>query len=214
MSTYNINQGVNVVSTLVRAFNLTNVRVDDNRNNPYTTDKVQNGYVVPDEMRPAKMQGMGGIPVFVDITLAGPTGSVDKLDTYTDNITGKEIEIPIIRIDTILCTVDQPMNIIKTAIQGRNGTVKEYIGMDDAKITFSGVICGANGVYPKEDVHALFNWAQAPVSKAVICPFLQNLGITNIVVEDISIPQTVGGYSFQTFSITCMSDLPVELKIQ
>lgn len=214
MPVYKINENTNVVSTLVKAFNLTNVQTEDARNNPYTPDKVQNGYVAPDDVRPAKMQGMGGIPVFVDVTLAGPTGSVDKPDTYIDNITGKEIEIPIIKFEAVICTVDFPMNIVKTPIQGRNGTVKEYIGMDDAKITFNGVICGTNGVYPKEDVQALFNWAQAPVAKAVICPFLQNLGITSLVVEDISIPQTVGGYSFQTFSINCVSDLPVELKIQ
>jgi len=39
------------------------------------------------------------------------------------------------------------------------------------------------------------------------------LNIDNIVVEDYSIPQVEGGYSYQMFTINAISDFPVELKI-
>jgi hypothetical protein len=232
MADFIINKDINVTNSLIKAFNLQNVKVQDSRNpnkyqagisklnvqpvsaNPYKADTVQANYIQQDETRPAKMSGMGGIPTFVDIVLTGPSGNPNTTDTYTDNITGKQVEIPTIYFEAVICTVEFAMNIVKTPIQGRNGTVKEYIGQDDAKITFNGVICGTNGVYPKSDVAALYKWAQSPVSKGVVCGYLQNLGITNVVVESISIPQTIGGYSFQQFSLHCISDLPVELKIQ
>lgn len=214
MATYLLNKGINVIGTLVRAFNMQNVEVRDARDNPYKPAVVQAGFVQPDETRPAKMAGMGGIPVFVDVLLTGPSGNANTPDTYYDYTLKKNVEIPIVQLETVICTMEQPMTIVKTAIQGRNGTVKEYIGMDDAKITLNGVICGTNGVYPKNDVQVLMNWAKAPTTKGIVSRWLQNLGVTNIVVESISIPQMAGGYSYQAFSINCVSDLPVELKYQ
>lgn len=198
---YVINKGINVISTLIRTYNLQNVRVPDARDQQYTT---QIG-VTQDETRPSKMANMGSVPVFVDLKLLG--------GNYIDNLTGKNVSFADITIDTVLITVQLSMNIIKTAIQGRDGTVKEYIGKDDAKVTIQGVICGANGVYPKEEVSALLQWINAPISKGVTCGYLQNLGIDNLVVEDATIPQIAGGYSYQTFTINCISDLPVELTI-
>ena len=103
--------------------------------------------------------------------------------------------------------------IIKTEIQGRDGTVKEYIGKGDAEITVNGIITGKNGVYPRSQVNELKKWLDAPVSKGVLSWWLQNLGINNMVVNSFSIPQVQGGYSYQMFSFSASSDAPVELRI-
>jgi hypothetical protein len=113
----------------------------------------------------------------------------------------------------ILISVSFPRVIIKTEIQGRNGTVKEYIGEGDAQIGFRGVICGANGQYPASEVVALLKIVQAPVEIPVICSYLHNLGIYTIVFEDRTFDQEEGGYSYQTFSFSAISDTPQELKI-
>jgi len=105
------------------------------------------------------------------------------------------------------------VRVIKTEIQGRDGTVKEYIGRDDAHITINGVITGSNGVYPREQVKALKEWLDAPVSKSIVTWWLDNLGISEIVVENYTIPQVQGGYSYQMFSIDAISDIPVQLRI-
>lgn len=168
-----------------------------------------------------------GTPVYSDLTLLGLS--------YTDNITGKVVNLPndryrtggsksqvsgdesgagfYMNIETVLITVNQAVRVIKTNIQGRNGSVKEYIGLDDASITITGVITGKNGVYPYDEVARLKKWLDAPVSKSVVARWLGNLGIDNIVVESSNIPQTEGGYSYQVFNIQAVSDLPVELKI-
>ena len=169
-----------------------------------------------------------GTPVYSDLTLLGVE--------YTDNLTGKTVtlendryrsatNLPVagnnsgigtafyMNIETVLITVNRAARVIKTPIQGRDGTVKEYIGLDDANLTINGIITGRNGVYPFEEVARLRRWLEAPVSKGIVARWLGNLNIDNIVVEDYSIPQVEGGYSYQMFTINAISDLPVELKI-
>lgn len=191
-------------ANIIRAFNLQHVKLPDSRNNSYTKEQVQSGYVTPDYTRDSR-SGFGKVPIFVDLILHG--------GYYVDNITQKEVTYPEIRFDTVLVSVDFAQRVVKTEIQGRDGTVKEYIGKDDATITIQGVITGSNGVYPQEDVNALIQWIYAPVTKSVECGFLQNMGINWIVVEGASIPQVAGGYSYQQFSINCVSDLPVEFLL-
>jgi len=207
---------VPIISQLVRAFNLQNVRVPDARNNPYNQDTVSNKFLLPDEKLYTSALGT---PVFADVTLWGNL-PVPKEYTpnmvagkYTDNITGKEVTFPVLKYDAVILTVNFVSRIIKTEIQGRDGTVKEYIGQDDAKITIQGIICGWNGHYPAFEVAQLNEWRKAPVAKNVTSTFLQNLGIDSLVVESCDLPQIAGGYSYQTFTIQCISDSPVELKI-
>lgn len=201
MNDYDKIKIVATTTALQRAFNLQNVHIPDVRAAKYLGAQI--GYQVGDE----KLYNSElGTPVFADLTLNG--------GSYKDNITNKTINYPEIKLTAVLLTVDFASRIIKTEIQGRNGTVKEYIGEDDAKVNIQGVITGYNGHYPAYEVGQLNLWRKAPVSKKVVSAFLQNLGIDNLVVESMSVPQIMGGYSYQTFSISCISDLPVELKIQ
>jgi hypothetical protein len=206
MSTFQkINNSVPIVATtgaLIRAFNLQNIRVPNVKANDFNNGNPSRGFQQPD----AKLyDSVLGTPVFADLTLNG--------GTYTDNITGRAVTYPTLTFDTVIMTVDFTARIVKTEIQGRNGTVKEYIGEDDAKVAIQGVIVGFNGHYPALEVAQLNEWRRAPVAKSVVSTFLQNLGIANLVVEECSLPQVAGGYSYQTFTIHCISDLPVELKI-
>jgi len=170
-----------------------------------------------------------GTPVYTDLTLLGCS--------YTDSITVKLVELKYdlyfsgdrntsingndsgvgstfyLALETVLITVNQSIRVVKTEIQGRNGTVKEYIGADDMKISINGIITGQNGVYPRDTVRKLKRWLDAPVAKKVVAWWLGNLGVDMIVVESYSFPQTQGGYSYQTFSISAVSDAPVELRI-
>ena len=169
-----------------------------------------------------------GTPVYSDLTLLGLeytdniTGELQKLanDQYRSStnqpVAGNNSGIGIafyMNIETVLITVNRAARVIKTPIQGRDGTVKEYIGLDDASLTINGIITGRNGVYPFGEVARLRRWLDAPVSKGIVARWLGNLNIDNIVVEDYSIPQVEGGYSYQMFTINAISDLPVELKI-
>jgi len=161
-----------------------------------------------------------GTPIYTDLSLLGCQ--------YTDNITNEIVTLAnerfraggtnasafYMNLESIICTINQVQRIIKTEIQGRNGTIKEYIGADDMQITINGVITGKNGVHPKEEVIRLKKWLDAPVAKGITSWWTNNLGLNNIVVENYSFPQTPGGYSYQQFTINAISDMPVELRIQ
>jgi len=145
-----------------------------------------------------------GTDVWVEITF----GSVK----YTD-ATGKSITTPKITFQAILVSVSFPRNIVKTEIQGRNGTVKEYIGEGDAQISFRGIITGKNGHYPEEQVAELMKLIKAPVPIPVFSVYLQTMDIDSVIFEDRNLEQEEGGYSYQTFSLNAISDTPQELKI-
>jgi hypothetical protein len=110
-------------------------------------------------------------------------------------------------VDTVLFNINQSRNIIKTPIQGLDGTVKEYISDGDYIINIKGVIQGANGVYPTQDVENLISICQAKCALTIFSDYLQILGITNIVIENYSLPQEMGSQSQQVFELNCLSDV-------
>jgi hypothetical protein len=132
---------------------------------------------------------------------------------YTDN-SGVEKVFEQLVYEAVLLNVSQAKKIIRTEIQGRDGTVKEYIGMDDYQVIINGIITGPNGRYPLEEVRSLKDMLDAPIPIEVACTFLQNLDVDTIVISNYEFPQQEGGYSYQQFSITAMSDIPQELRIK
>jgi hypothetical protein len=173
-------------------------------NNPYDSYAIGDSYA-------DKSIGTGqlGTPVFANITFKGTT--------YTDvvNNTSKNVTFEDLTFDTVIMSVSQSKNIVTTEIQSRNGTVKEYIGMGDYNITINGIITlkNGNGVNPIEQVRQLKLMLNANKSIEVACTYLQNLDITNIVIKDYELPQEYGGYSYQKFVITALSDYPKEVYI-
>jgi hypothetical protein len=132
--------------------------------------------------------------------------------TYTDN-KDNEVTTPKMTFQAILVDVNLPRNIVKTEIQGRDGTVKEYIGEGDVQINFRGVITGQNGHYPSDEVESLLKIIKAPIAIPVTSDYLLSFDVTNIVFEDRGLEREEGGYSYQAYSLHAISDTPQELQI-
>ena len=128
-------------------------------------------------------------------------------------------------IPNMIIEVNQTKNIITTPIQGRDGTVKEFISRGDYLITLSGIITGKmdeeNGevrdignVYPEDDVNKLITICEVPDSLDVTSTFLGMFlkEDSRVVITDYNIPQQIGVRNFQTFTINMLSDTPIELK--
>jgi len=97
-----------------------------------------------------------GTPVFADLTL--------KLDEQDDGL----------NIQTVLFDVDQQRNIITTAVQGRNGTIKEYISDGDYSVTIRGILVDEDPyTYPATQMQELLALLQAPQSLVAVSGFLQ-----------------------------------------
>jgi hypothetical protein len=131
-----------------------------------------------------------GTPVFDNITL---------------DIDGEEL-----RIDAAIIDVSQTKNIIKTSIQGLNGTVKEYIADGDYIISLKGVIVSETTEYPETDVATLIEILKRTESIRVNSKFLQLFGIDDIIIENYKLNQDEF-QNTQTFEILALSDKQIEL---
>lgn len=130
-----------------------------------------------------------------------------------ETLAGERIEIKKgIIVDTVLFSVSQSKNIVTTPIQGRDGTVKEYISMGDYDISIEGKIVSQNNDFPEDDVNELIQILNAPVAIKIISEFLAFFGIHESVVENYDFPQMEGFRNEQSFSISLLSDTPVELQ--
>lgn len=156
-----------------------------------------------------------GTPVFSNMEI--PSGKYKTLD-------GKTIQFEGIRIDAVLFIVSQSKNIVTTAIQGQNGTVKEYVSDGDFSITVSGMIVGESNEsgkvftvadtpnnYPESDVRKLIEICKIPTSIEIVSEFLDFFEIRNVVIESFSFDQKQGDRRSQPFQIQMISDAPVEL---
>lgn len=146
-----------------------------------------------------------GTPVMSNLEIAA--------GSYTKN--GVVFNYNEIRIDVVLFTVSRQNNIIKTDIQGRDGSIKEYISSKDFEINIRLILQGGNSRFPKADSVNLITALNSNQALVVSSWYLVDLfSIHNIVIENYSAGQIAGGYSQQAFNITACSDLPVELKIR
>lgn len=125
-------------------------------------------------------------------------------------------------IPAAILEVSQSKNIITTSMQGRNGTVKEFVSDGDFAITLTGVIIGRNedgevkdigNVYPFDDVQKLVTICKVPAPISVISTFLGAVfGINEVVITDYNIPQREASRDMQPFQISMLSDVPIELN--
>jgi hypothetical protein len=84
------------------------------------------------------------------------------------------------------------------------GTIKERWSQGDFRIGISGILMGENGKYPSDDVKTLRSYCEA--GKVLVkSPQMELFSITQMVVEDWSIPFTAGQAN-QAYTINAVSD--------
>lgn len=118
-------------------------------------------------------------------------------------------------LNDCIITVQQQKNIIKTVIQGRNGTVKEYISDGDYQVTLKGRI-GSNkpDEFPLWEVSDLVSILERNSALEVESEYLRAcFGIYMLVIESYNMQRREGMLSEQEYEIKCISHLPVELTI-
>ena len=84
------------------------------------------------------------------------------------------------------------------------GTIKERWAQGDFSLSINGILMGEDGQYPEEDVKTLRSFCEA--GKILVkSPQMELFSITQIVVEDWSIPFT-SGQANQAYTINAVSD--------
>jgi len=150
-----------------------------------------------------------------DLTIAGNglfTGSMLGSPVFSDLELYIEDEDRLYLQD-VLFTVNMTKNIVTTAVNGKKGTVKEYVSDGDYSVHIQGLIVSDDYSYPRSDVATLKKLLSHNESLKVLSPFLEIWGIYELAVSSYSIPQKVGFQNTQAFDITALSDQPIELII-
>lgn len=124
------------------------------------------------------------------------------------------------------CTfqISQSKNIVTTALQGINGTVKEYASDGDLQISINGKISGvynsisdsfeSSSLYPSSYVQdlvaALKVPAHIPISNEILAKYFNT---HYAVVTNYSFPRATAGMNYQDFTIDLISDRPLEIVL-
>lgn len=182
-----------------------------------------------------------GISALAQNVLIGDIGEAERVarrKSYLGTPVWNTLEIPAqrvqtldgvrpfegIRIDTVLMQVTESKNIITTALQGVDGTVKEYISKGDYQIQMSGILVGESSESNKKftvgkgsedsidsELYKLIQICDAPATIEVISDFLQLFEIKNIVIQSVTYQQQEGRKKQIAFDISALSDNPIEL---
>lgn len=147
-----------------------------------------------------------GTPIYGMVML----GDIDNpINRYTDQ-QGKERSYTSVQLDCALVSIQYNPQIIKTDIQGLPYSIKEYISSGDNGVSITGIFNSTPDVAPKEfitNLNSIFN-AQCPIP--VTNWYLNDNGITHIVlVPGSSMWQEEGMYASQRFTIEAVSDVPM-----
>lgn len=117
-------------------------------------------------------------------------------------------------MNSVVMAISKTKSIVQTAIQGRPGTVKEYINEGDFSIGVRGKIVSENQlVAPEAEVIALKNLLNLPSTLEVSSFFLQYFDIVTVVVQDYQIAEVPGSRNEFDFFLNMISDTPIELQL-
>lgn len=113
-----------------------------------------------------------------------------------------------------ICVVTMEKNIVQTALQGRNGTIKEYISDGDYQVEICAALTSECDQYPKEELQKLMSFLKTNDSLFVgDDSFLGLFGITNLIVKSYGFNQETHS-NRQTFNVCCLSDTAYEIKLK
>ena len=116
-------------------------------------------------------------------------------------------------IDAIV-TVEKSYTITKTSMQGRSGTVKEYIGSEDYQVTMEATIFSEDSYkFPISDMQKLIAIMDAQKQIEVISGYLALYNIHYLVPERLRVTQVMGIQGRQGVELRFVSDQDVQLTI-
>ena len=145
-----------------------------------------------------------------------------------DKVTFKAIDINVsppkhleFTFHECLFTINRPKNIVTTAMQGRDGTIKEYVANDDYQITLEAGIDSYLGneqsdkrfEYPAEQLEELIQILNFPNELEVTSDFLKLFKIYSVVVTQYNLTQETHT-NRQSIQIQLLSDEPYIIKIK
>jgi len=157
---------------------------------------------------------LSGMQVFDAVIFKKPAGAGNKTATFvSDNRNTGQITANDLVLEVALITATQEKNIVKTSVQGRNGTIKEYVSDGDWQISIRGVIVGElSNKRPSEELKKLDLFRGYNAEIDVISNFLDDLKVYTVVITNVTYEQREGMRNVYDYTLTCLSETPFEIK--
>ena len=114
-------------------------------------------------------------------------------------------------IDNVLMEVNQVRNIVTTPVNGRNGTVKEYISDGDYQITARGMLVNPVNSFPEKDLELFLTICKLERVVEVSSKFLQFFDINDVVITNYRVSEKLGTRNEVPFELTMVSDQEITL---
>lgn len=165
-----------------------------------------------------------GVPLFFPLSFIDDKGD------------GSVLQLP----DAPLVQIEAHKTVVKTAVAGRDFTVKEIISADDYTITIRGIkVIGEtqqafttfgeiqknalpteyqadyiDEVFPGDFMQELNKWFLKHRDLRIDCELTSLLGIQRVVIEDLKFPLLEGYVNILPYEIKCVSDTDWELQLK
>lgn len=177
------------------------------------------GMKTGEPFKPSEYIGNEGNPTLSELKeLEGQTWLTSLALRYVD--VNKRVVKEFI-FNECLISLNMEKNIVTTPLQGRNGTIKEYVSDGDYNISIDAGVSTytieQNGEYnidyPKDAVKELKDILSLPETLEVQSDFLEIFGIKSAVVKAFSLQQETHS-NRQSINIQMLSDEPYEIKLK
>ena len=106
--------------------------------------------------------------------------------------------------------------LVETTVPGRDGDVRECTGFTDWQIEIRGVWVNDENQDepPEQGIRDLRDLFETPVAIPMLCDMCEWLGIYEVVIKDLKLPDIEGFPGVQPFTLSAVSDTPFEFKIK
>lgn len=128
------------------------------------------------------------------------------------NIKGIEFGFDDLILNSAQFTVNQAKNIVYTPMNGRDGTVKEYISNGDYVIDLTAYLTERYSVFPADQLETFSLIAGSGTAVPIVSKVLNSFfGINNVVVSSFSVnPRNVRGGMLVTMQLMSDTDFDFE----
>lgn len=165
-------------------------------------------------LKPAAVNGIADFYLSLDNSPSSHStaGSAVKRNCVVLKSYDNTVEIEMMVVDV---KANASNTIVKTAIVGRKGTIKEFIQANDYMVTIAGsIFSDSNDAFPLYELQALDKILKTEKQVLVANVFLQLLGITKLVFESGDYYANKKFVNAFDFSLNFSSDEDYDLYVQ
>lgn len=146
-----------------------------------------------------------GLPIRSLVEIAG--------GRYTDPATGRVVAYNGLKLPEALVTLNRAKSIVKTAVNGRSSTVKEFAGFQDWQVTINYTFWEPRPyTYPIVSAAVLRDLERVPGPVRVQGGVFDVFQIYYLVIERVDLLPS-SSRNLQAFNLTASSDEPLEVEL-